>query len=102
MMQWRIQGGGKRGASVPPFGLHPTVRSTDDKLNGTPLSGYTAKNTTAMAYRFRRKFVRKKIDWTGRAGSEVSKRSKWVWPKVGVAYEISRALCAQEYTTTPL
>ena len=33
--QWRIQGG-KGGASVPPFGLHLTLRSTDDKLNGTP------------------------------------------------------------------
>ena len=66
-MQWRIQGG-KRGASVPPFGLHLTLRSTDDKLNGTPLSGYRTKKTATMAH-LRRKFVRKQIDWTGRAGS---------------------------------
>ena len=47
--QWRIQGG-KGGASVPPFGLHPTLRSTDDKLKGTPLSGYRTKKTAAMAH----------------------------------------------------
>ena len=48
--QWRIQGG-KGGASVPPpFGLHPTLRSTDDELSGTPLSGYTTKKIAAMAY----------------------------------------------------
>ena len=62
--------GGKGGASVPPFGLHPTLRSTDDKLKGTPLSGYRTKKTAAMAHLrcFRRKFIRKQIDWTGRAG----------------------------------
>ena len=49
--QWQIKGGGgKGGASVPPFGLHLTLRSTDDKLNGTPLSGYRTKKTTAMAH----------------------------------------------------
>ena len=37
--------GGKGGASVPPFGLH-----LDDKLNGTPLSGYRSKKTAAMAH----------------------------------------------------
>ena len=42
--------GGKGGASVPPFGLHLTLRSTDDKLNGTPLSGYRSKKTAAMAH----------------------------------------------------
>ena len=42
--------GGKGGASVPPFGLHLTLRSTDDKLNGTPLSGYRTKKTAAMAH----------------------------------------------------
>ena len=42
--------GGKGGASVPPFGLHLTLRSTDNKLNGTPLSGYRTKKTTAMAH----------------------------------------------------
>ena len=53
---------------------------------------------------FRRKFVRKQIDWTGRAGSLSQKRSKWAWfcPKVGVASKILRALRAQECTTTPL
>ena len=33
------------GASVPPFGLHLTLKSTDDELNGTPLSGYRTKKT---------------------------------------------------------
>ena len=43
--------GGKGDASVPPpLGLHPTLRSTDDKLNGTPLSGYITKKTAAMAH----------------------------------------------------
>ena len=43
-------GGGKWGARVPPFGLHLTLRSTDDTLNGTPLSGYRTKKTAAMAH----------------------------------------------------
>ena len=98
--------GGKGGASVPPFGLHLTLRSTDDKLNGTPLSGYRSKKTAAMAHlrMLRRKFVRKRIDWTGRAGSLSQKRSKWAWfcPKVGVASKILRALRAQDCITTPL
>ena len=42
--------GGKGGASVPPFGLHLTLRTIDDKLNGTPLSGYRSKKTAAMAH----------------------------------------------------
>ena len=40
----------KGGASVPPFGLHLTLRSTDDELNGTPLSGYRTKKTPTMAH----------------------------------------------------
>ena len=59
---WLVSGGsrgGKGGASVPPFGLHLTLRSTDDKLNGTPLSGYRSKKTAAMAHlrMLRSKFV---------------------------------------------
>ena len=43
--------GGSRGAQEPPFGLHdPILRSTDDKLKGTPLSGYRTKKTAAMAH----------------------------------------------------
>ena len=42
--------GGKGGANEPPFGLHLTLRSTDDRLNGTPLSGYRTKKTAAMAH----------------------------------------------------
>ena len=42
--------GGKGGARVPPFGLHLTLRSTGDKLNGTPLSGCRTKKTAAMAH----------------------------------------------------
>ena len=42
----------------PPFGLHLELRSTDDRLcqvpidrlNGTPLSVYRTKKTTAMAH----------------------------------------------------
>ena len=53
---------------------------------------------------FRRKFVRKQIDWTGRAGSLSQKRLKSAGfcPKVGVASKISCTLRAQECTTTPL
>ena len=48
--QWRIQGD-KGGTNEPPFGLHLTLRSTDDdKLNGTPLSGYRTKKIAAMAH----------------------------------------------------
>ena len=63
--------GGKGGASVPRFGLHPTLRNNDDKLNGTPLSGYKTKKLLLWLTLecFRRKFVRKRINWTGRAGS---------------------------------
>ena len=71
-----------------------------------PLSGYRSKKTAAMAHlrMLRRKFVRKYIDWTGRAGSLSQKRSKWAWfcPKVGVASKILRALCTQDCITTPL
>ena len=42
--------GGSGGASVPPFRLHLTLRSIDDKLNGTPLSGYRTKKIAAMAH----------------------------------------------------
>ena len=93
--------GGKGGASVPPFGLHLTLRSTDDKLNGTPLSGYRYKKTAAMAHlrMLRRKFVRKQIDWTGRAGSlSQNDRNvrgfapKWAW---------LLKFCAQHYYYPP-
>ena len=105
-MQWRIQGG-KGGASVPPIGLHLTLRSTDDKLNGTPplLAIDLRKLLLWLTLEcFRRKFVRKQIDWTGRAGSWSQKRSKWACfcPKVGVASKILRALCAQNCTATSL
>ena len=98
--------GGKGGASVPRFGQHLTLRSTDDKLNGTPLSGYRSKKTAAMAHlrMLRRKFVRKQIDWTGRAGSLSQKRSKWAWfcPKVGVASKILRATPLLQILDPPL
>ena len=46
--------GGFRGVSEvstePPFGLHLVVRSTDDRLTGTPLSGYRTKKMAAMAH----------------------------------------------------
>ena len=87
--------GGKGGASVPPFGLHLTLRSTDDKLNGTPFLAIELRKLLLWLTLecFRRIFVRKQIDWTGRAGSLSQKRSKWAWfyPKVGVASKISRA-----------
>ena len=31
--------GGSWGSMEPPFGLDLVLRSTDDRLNGTPLSG---------------------------------------------------------------
>ena len=42
------RGEGKGGVSVPCFGLHLTLRSTDDKLNGIPLSGYRTKKAAAF------------------------------------------------------
>ena len=49
-----INSGGFRGVSEvstePPFGLHLVVRSTDDRLNGTPLSGYRTKKTAAVGH----------------------------------------------------
>ena len=32
--------GGSWGSMKPPFGLAIVLRSTDDRLNGTPVSGY--------------------------------------------------------------
>ena len=53
---------------------------------------------------FRRKFVRKQIDWTSRAGSLSQKRSKWAfYPKVGVASKFrARFECKSVATRTPL
>ena len=44
--------GGKGDANEPPpFGLHLTRRSTDDRLNRPPpLSGYRTKKTAVMAH----------------------------------------------------
>ena len=43
--------GVRGGANVAtPFRLYLILRSTDDKLNGTPLSGYTTEKTAAMAH----------------------------------------------------
>ena len=47
--QWRISGVSEV-STEPPFGLHLLVRSTDDRLTGTPLSGYRTKETAAMAH----------------------------------------------------
>jgi hypothetical protein len=89
--QWRIQGGGRGGANEPPFGLHLTLRSTDDRLNGTPFLAIELRKLLLWLTLecFRRKFVRKRIDCTGRAcraGSWFQKRSKmgvvppkWAW-----------------------
>ena len=53
---WSENSGGFRGVSEvstePPFGLHLVVRSTDDRLTGTPLFGYRTKickKTAALA-----------------------------------------------------
>ena len=59
----RCISGGFRGVSEvltePPFGLHLVVRSADNRLTGTSLSGYRTKKTAAMAHLacFSRKFV---------------------------------------------
>ena len=42
--------GGFGGFDRTPFGLHLVVRSTDDRLSGTPFSGNRTKKTAAMAY----------------------------------------------------
>jgi hypothetical protein len=42
--------GGSRGALEPPFELHLALRSTDDKLNGIPLSGHRTKKTAVKAH----------------------------------------------------
>ena len=56
-------GEGKGGANEPPFGLHLTLRSTDDRLNGTPLSGYRTKKTAVMAHlRMLWKKIHSKVD----------------------------------------
>ena len=64
--QWWLSGGsrgGKGGASVPPFGLYLTLRSTDDELNETPFSGYRTKKTPTMAHlRMLQKKIRSKTD----------------------------------------
>ena len=43
-------GGGSWGSMEAPFGLNIVLRSTDDKLNGTPLSGQRSKKTAAVAH----------------------------------------------------
>ena len=37
-------------SGVPSFGLDLVLRSTDDKLNGTPLSSYRTKRTATVAH----------------------------------------------------
>ena len=92
-MQWRIPGG-KGGCKCTPLWASSNTKkdmltSTDDRLNGTPLSGYRTKKLLLWLTLecFRRKFVRKQVVWTGRADCLSRKRSKWSWfcPKVGVA-----------------
>ena len=62
--------GGFRGVSEvstePPFGLHLVVRSTDDRLTGTPLSGYRTKKTAVVAHlSMLQQKIRSKIDRLG-------------------------------------
>ena len=91
-----MHSGGFRGVSEvsiePPFGLHVVLKTTDDRLSGTPLSGYRTKKTSTitLAY-FSRKFVQKLIDSTGWASDCSQKRSK-----MGVGSNFLRALCIQE------
>ena len=65
-----ITSGGFRGVSEvstePPFGLHLIVRSTDDRLPGTPLSGYRTKKTAVVAHlSMLQQKIRSKIDRLG-------------------------------------
>jgi hypothetical protein len=94
-------GGGKGGANEPPFGLHLTLRNTDDSLNGTPLSGYRTKETAAMAHL---RMLQKKIGLkTDRSAGSLSKKKpiengrgfvpKWAW---------LQKFRTQECTRTPL
>ena len=65
--------GGFRGVSEvstePPFGLHLVLRSTDDRLTRTPLSGYRTKKTAVMAHlsMLQQKIHSKidRLDWLG-------------------------------------
>ena len=62
--------GGFRGVSEvstePPFGLHLVVRSTDDRLTGTPLSGYRTKKTAVVAHlSMLQQKIRSKLDRLG-------------------------------------
>ena len=102
--QWRIQGD-KWGASVPRFGLHLTLRSTDDKINETGILAMELRKFLLLLTLecFRRKLVRKQIDWTGRTDSLSQKRSEWSWfcLKVGMASKLSCTLRAQDCTTNP-
>ena len=34
----------------PPFGLDLVLTTTDDRLSGTPLSGYRTKKTVSVAH----------------------------------------------------
>ena len=55
--------GVSQGSIEPPFGLHLALRSTDDRLNGTPLSGYrTNKNSTMTHPSMLQQKIRSKTD----------------------------------------
>ena len=98
-------GGGKGGASVPPFGLHLTLNSTDDELIKMEPPFLAIELRKLLLWLtlecFRRKFVRKRIDWTGRAGSLSQKRSKMgvVLPQSGCGF--SKFARARVYYNPP-
>ena len=52
MASGRFRGGGRiLGFHGTPFGLELVLRSTDDRLNGNPLSAWRTKKPASMAYR---------------------------------------------------
>ena len=74
-----------------PFGLDQSLRSTDDRLNGTPHSGGRTKKTVAEAQVFA-EFSKKHFDW--QVEQTVSRYSEWKW-----AWLIN--FCAQYYNGKP-
>ena len=77
---------GKGGASVPPFGLHVTLRSTDDK---PPFLGIELTKLL-LRLTLEEKSLENKINWTGSLSQKISKLV-WFCPKVGVTSKLSRA-----------
>ena len=82
----------------PPFGLYLVLRSTDDRLTRTPLSGYRTKKTAVMAHlsmlqqKIHSKIENRSIGLV-RLVVALENYRKWVW---------LLNFCTQEYDRTLL